>query len=59
MGLTSPEIERKDSGGEILISVSFQDQTPSTVVGSRLKYSVSGSYALLMSASSVFILKVK
>lgn len=33
MELTSSEIERKESGGEILISVSFQDQTPSTIAG--------------------------
>lgn len=57
MGLTSSEIEERESGGETLISVSFQ--TPSTIDSRRLKYSVSDSYALLMSATSVFILKAK
>lgn len=50
MRLTSSE--RKVSRGEILISVSFQDQTPPIIAGSRLKYSVFSSYALLMSPNS-------
>jgi len=57
MGLTSSEIGRKESGGEILISVSFQVQTPSTIAGGRPKYSVSDSCALLTSTNSVLILK--